>query len=65
MILFVIIFFNPKVCSDWREIALTIRDKVFQEDEEHLIDIHDVKVIVLCLSLRRTVRGILFILINK
>lgn len=30
---------------DWRDIALTIRDKVFAEDEEQLIDIHDVKVI--------------------
>ena len=33
-----------KVCSAWRDIALTIRDKVFAEDEEQLIDIHDVKV---------------------
>ena len=33
-----------KVCSDWRDIALTIRDKVFEEDEEQLIDIHDIKV---------------------
>ena len=38
-------FFIPaKVCNDWRDIALTLRDKVFEEDEEHLIDIHDVKV---------------------
>ena len=34
----------PKVCCDWREIALTMRDKVFEEHEEQLIDIHDVKV---------------------
>lgn len=33
-----------KVCSDWRDIALTLRDKVFEEDEEHLIDVHDVQV---------------------
>ena len=33
-----------KECSDWRELALTIRDKVFADDEEQLIDIHDVKV---------------------
>ncbi len=32
------------MCSDWRELALTIRDKVFADDEEQLIDIHDVKV---------------------
>ena len=36
--------FYLKVCSDWREIALTIRDRVFEDDEEQLIDIHDVKV---------------------
>lgn len=33
-----------KVCSDWKDIALTIRDKVFEEDEETLIDTHDIKV---------------------
>ena len=39
------IFFIPvKVCSGWRNIALTLRDKVFGDDEEHLIDIHDVQV---------------------
>ena len=31
-----------KVCSDQRDIALTIRDTVFAEDEEELIDVHDV-----------------------
>ena len=35
---------HAKVCSDWREIALTLRDKVFGDDEEPLIDIHDVQV---------------------
>ena len=35
---------SHKVCSDWRDLALTIRDKVFEEDEEQLIDIHDIKV---------------------
>lgn len=34
----------PKVCCDWREITLTMRDKVFEEHEEQQIDIHDVKV---------------------
>lgn len=29
---------------DWRDIALTVCDKVFAEDEEQLIDIHHVKV---------------------
>ena len=33
-----------KVCSDWRDIALTIHDTVFAEDEEELIDVLDVKV---------------------
>ena len=33
-----------KVCCDWRDIALTIRDRVFEEGEDQLIDIHDVKV---------------------
>lgn len=37
------ISFFKKVCSDWRDIALTIHDKVFADDEEQLIDIHDVK----------------------
>ena len=32
------------MCTDWRDIALTIRDTVFAEDEEELIDAHDVKV---------------------
>lgn len=32
-----------KVCTDWRDITLTIRDTVFAEEEE-LIDAHDVKV---------------------
>ena len=40
----VLLLIQNKVCSDWRDIALTIRDKVFSEDEEQLIDIHDVKV---------------------
>ena len=40
------IFFIPvKVSSGWRDIALTLRDKVFgDDDDEHLIDIHDVQV---------------------
>ena len=33
-----------QVCCDWREIALTMRDRVFEEHEEQLIDIYDVKV---------------------
>ena len=33
-----------KVCSDWRDIALTICDTVFAEDEQELIDVQDVKV---------------------
>ena len=33
-----------QVCCDWREIALIMRDRVFGEHEEQLIDIHDVKV---------------------
>ena len=33
-----------QVCSEWKEIALVIRDAHFSEDEEHLIDIFDVKV---------------------
>ncbi|KAK3710762.1 hypothetical protein QZH41_005391 [Actinostola sp. cb2023] len=31
------------VCNGWRDIAITMRDEVFGEDEEHLIDIYDVK----------------------
>ena len=38
-------FINYKVCSAWKDIALTICDKVLAEDEKQLIDIHDVKVI--------------------
>jgi hypothetical protein len=34
-----------KVFRNWRDIALTMRDKIFPEDEEQLIDIHDIKVI--------------------
>jgi len=37
------VYIAHKVCSDWRDIALTIRDRVFEEDEEQLIDVHDVK----------------------
>lgn len=33
-----------QVCCQWREIALIMRDSDFKEDEEHLIDIFDVKV---------------------
>ena len=33
-----------KVCADWRDIAITLRDSVFEEADEQLIDIHDVKV---------------------
>lgn len=33
-----------KVCCEWRDVALTICDRLFMEDEEQLIDIHDVKV---------------------
>ena len=33
-----------QVCSDWRDIALTLRDRVFEDHEEQLIDIYDVKV---------------------
>ena len=32
-----------QVRSEWKEIALVIRDAHFSEDEEHLIDIFDVK----------------------
>jgi len=37
------VMFFKKVCCDWRDIALTIRDRVFEEGEEQLIDMHDVK----------------------
>lgn len=33
-----------QVCSEWKEIALVMRDAHFSEDEEHIIDICDVKV---------------------
>ena len=33
-----------KVCCDWRDIALTIHDRVFEKGEEQLIDMHDVNV---------------------
>lgn len=32
------------MCSQWEEIALIIRDGQFSADEEHLIDVLDVKV---------------------
>ena len=38
------VFIAHKVCCDWRDIALTIRDRVFEEGEDQLIDMHDVKV---------------------
>ncbi|KAK3696833.1 hypothetical protein QZH41_011721 [Actinostola sp. cb2023] len=34
---------QASVCTQWREIALTMRDKVFNEDEECLIDVFDLK----------------------
>lgn len=33
-----------QVCSEWKEIALVMRDAHFSEDEEHIIDIFYVKV---------------------
>jgi len=39
-----VLFLSLKVCNGWRDIAITMRDEVFGEDEEHLIDIYDVKV---------------------
>ena len=37
-------YFHPcQVCSQWEEIALIIRDGQFSADEEHLIDVLDVK----------------------
>ena len=36
--------FLLQVCSQWKEIALIMRDTEFKEDEDHLIDIFDVKV---------------------
>lgn len=33
-----------QVCSEWKEIALVMRDAHFSEHEEHIIDICDVKV---------------------
>ncbi|XP_031562447.1 uncharacterized protein LOC116298204, partial [Actinia tenebrosa] len=35
--------FFVKVCSKWREIALTMRETVFDEDDNQHIDIHDIK----------------------
>ena len=36
---------NPiQVCLQWKEIAHSMRDSEFQENEEHLIDVFDVKV---------------------
>ncbi|KAK3741750.1 hypothetical protein QZH41_000567 [Actinostola sp. cb2023] len=35
--------FFVKVCCEWRNIALTMRDTVFGENDDQLIDIHDVK----------------------
>ena len=37
-------FITAKVCSGWTDIALTLRDKVFGDDEEQLINIHDVQI---------------------
>lgn len=38
------LFLVLQVCSQWKDIALIMRDSEFKEDEEHLIDIFDVKV---------------------
>jgi len=35
--------FLIKVCSLWKEIAVVTRDREFDKDEEHLIDIFDIK----------------------
>ena len=34
-----------KVCCDWREIAINMRERVFEQQGEQLIDINDVKVL--------------------
>lgn len=44
MLVLLLFNINYKVCSAWKDIALTFYDRVFAEDEEQLIDIHDVKV---------------------
>lgn len=36
--------FYVKVSTDWRDIALTLREKVFTKDDAEKIDIHDIKV---------------------
>lgn len=35
--------FYVKVSTDWRDIALTLREKVFTKDDAEKIDIHDIK----------------------
>lgn len=35
---------NLKVYTEWKEIAEVLRDRVFKENEQHLIDIFDIKV---------------------
>ena len=37
-------YLHLKVCKDWSDIALTMREEVFAKDDEQLIDIHDIKV---------------------
>ena len=33
-----------QVFNDWKDIALTLRDEIFGKDDMHEIDIHEVKV---------------------
>ena len=33
-----------EVFAEWKDISFTIRDAIFEEDENEQIDIHDVKV---------------------
>ncbi|KAK3697273.1 hypothetical protein QZH41_000324 [Actinostola sp. cb2023] len=35
--------FFVKVCKDWAGIAQTMRDSVFEKEDEQMIDIHDIK----------------------
>lgn len=35
---------NLKVYTEWREIAEVLRNRVFKENEQHVIDIFDIKV---------------------
>lgn len=49
-----------QVYSGWKDIAEIVRSRVFKEDEQHLIDIFDIQVLIIVLSLWLFLQDIYF-----